>query len=310
MGIIDDIKGLLSWDDPPPPAAVPIAQRCTQAKAAIEGFLHTQTVTQFKLPPDKFAERLRTLVDSPQTLCQGAYSWCLPAAFLHSALRRFPDEIVRFGLSLYSTGAGELGDIDVTLSDAFRAFDYPETIQSDQDLPPRNRDLYLASHADWLVLAGFQEDTSRFSTLTGALDDPVSFSSDALVDLFKDSGLYADVTDMSSSDKSDRQKLVNALNKTQTHDVLLVGDMRRFGADKNGRHAVRLVAPPVLSANGNNGTAAENETITFQYWSWGFQPTGVEGLPFDLAQNAFTIAMTRRQFAANFEIIVAEPKPI
>ena len=93
-------------------------------------------------------------------------------------------------------------------------------------------------------------------------------------------------------------------------DVLLVGDMRRFGADKNGRHAVRLVAPPVLSANGNNGTAAHNETITFQYWSWGFQPTGVEGLPFDPAQNAFTIAMTRRQFAANFEIIVAEPKPI
>ncbi len=308
MGIIDDIKELLGWDDPR--VAVPIAQRRTQAKAAIEEFLRTQTGTQFKLPPDKFAERLRELVDAPQKLRQGAYSWCLPAAFLHSALRRFPDEMVKFGLSLYSTGAAKLGDIEVTMSDAFRDFDYPEAIRSNPKLFERNRDLYLASHADWLVLAGFQEDTSSFSTLTGSPHDPVSFSSDALVKLFKHSDLYADVTDMSSSDKSDRQKLVDALNKTQTHDVLLVGDMRRFGADEDGRHAARLVAPPVLSANGNNGTAAENETITFQFWSWGFQPTGVEGLPFDPAQNAFTIAMTRRQFAANFEIIVAEPEPI
>ncbi len=307
MGVIDDIKAFLDWDDPP---ARTISDRRAAAKSLIEGWLRTQGVTQLKLPPDKFAERLRALVDSPQTLRQGAYGWCLSAAFMQSALRRFPDEIVRFGLDLYTNGAAVLGDIDVTMSAAFRAFDYPAEIQA-ADLPPRNRDLYLASHADWVVMAGFQEDVSSLVTLTGSLrDPPAGFTTGTLVDLFKDSGLYADVTDMWLPDKRDRQKLVEALNKCRTHDVSLVSDMNRFGPADSVRHAVRLVAPPVFTANGNSGNAADNETITFKYWSWGFQPSGAEGLSFDPEQNAFTYSMTRRQFVANIDIVVAEPKPI
>jgi len=229
---------------------------------------------------------------------------------MHSALRRFPDEIVKFGLDLYTNGAAVLGDIDVTMSEAFRGFDYPAEIEALR-LDPRNRDLYLESHADWLVMAGFQEDVSSLVTLTGSLHDPpAGFTTGALVDLFQDSGLYADVTDMWLPDKRDRQKLVDALNKCRTHDVSLVSDMHRFGPDASVRHAVRLVAPPVFSANGNSGNAADNETITFQYWSWGFQPTGAAGLPFDPEQNAFTYSMTRRQFVASVDIVVAEPKPI
>ena len=86
MGVIEDIKAFLGLDDPP---ARPLSERQDLAKSLIEGWLRTQSVTQFKLPPDKFAERLRALVDSPHALRQGAYGWCLPAAFLHSALRRF-----------------------------------------------------------------------------------------------------------------------------------------------------------------------------------------------------------------------------
>ena len=307
MDIIKSLKQLADWDDPP---AVSIDQRRAGAKAAIEGWLRTQTVTQYKLAPDKFAERLRFLVDSPHALRQGAYGWCLSAAFMQSALCRFPDEIVKFGLDLYTNGEAVLGDIDVTMSDAFRAFDYPAEIQA-ADLPPRNRDLYLAAHADWVVMAGFQEDVSSLVTLTGAIHDPPGgFTAGTLVDLFQDSGLYADVTDMWLADKRDRQKLVEALNKCRTHDVCLVSDMNRFGPAASVRHAVRLVAPPVFTANGNSGNPADTETITFQYWSWGFQPRGAEGLPFDPERNAVTFSMTRRQFAANVDIVVAEPKPI
>jgi hypothetical protein len=305
MDIIKALKQLANHDDPP---AVSIDQRRAGAKAAIEGWLRTQTVTQYKLAPDRFAERLRALVDSPHALRQGAYGWCLPAAFLHSVLRRFPDEIVRFGLSLYSTGAGELGDIDVTLTDAFRAFDYPEAMRSDQNLPPRNRDLYLESHADWLLLGAIQDHTTIYP-MTGSLRDPVSFSSSTLVDLFDDCGLYEDVTALSTSTKRNRQDLLTELAKCQTHDVLLVGAMSRFGAPGLVDHAVRLVAAPDIAANTNSGTAADKETMTFKYWSWGFQPSAVEGLPFDAAQNAFTSQQTRHQFEV-FEIIVAEPKPI
>lgn len=307
MGIIDDIKEMLGWDDPP---ARTLSDRQATAKSLIESWLRTQPVTQLKMPPDKFAERLRALVDAPQMLRQGAYGWCLSAAFMQSALRRFPDEIVKFGLDLYTNGAAELGGINVTMSSAFRAFDYPAEIR-EAGFPPFNEELYLAAHADWVIMAGFQEDTSSLVTLTGAIHDPPSgFTTGALVDLFEDCGLYADVTDVSLANKLDRQKLVEALDKCRTHDVSLVSDMTRFGANANVRHAVRLIAPPVFTPNGNSGTAADKETITFQYWSWGFRPTGAESLPFDPEQNAFTFSMTRRQFVANVDIVVAEPKRI
>jgi hypothetical protein len=308
MDIVASIKQLLNSDDTP--VAIPLDQRRTRAKAAIEAFLRTQTVTQFKLPPDKFAERLRFLVDSPQTLRQGAYGWCLPAAFLHSALRRFPDLVVQFGLDLYRSGEGRLGGIDVKMSDTFRAFDYPEAIRTKRDLPERNRDLYLASHADWLVLAGIQEDTYTLLSVTGEFDQIASLTTGALVSLFEDSGLYAEVTDLSGADKLDRQKLLEALNRSATHDVILVTDMRRFGPEGLSKHAVRLVAPPTVTTSGNSGNPADDEIITFQYWSWGFRPSAAENIPFDPVQNAFTYSQTRRQFGAAIDIVVAEPKPI
>lgn len=308
MGIIDDIKKMLGWDDPL--VAVPLDQRRTNAKTAIEAWLLTQTTTQFKLPPNKFAERLRALVDAPQTLRQGAYGWCLPAAFLHSALRRFPDLVVQFGLDLYANGEASLGDIDATMSDTFRAFDYPEAIRTKPDLPDRNRDLYLASHADWLLLAGIEEGTLSIRSVTGSFDQLVSLTTGTLVSLFKNSGLYATVTDLSGADKRDRQKLLEALNKSATHDVILVTDMPRFGPIADTRHAARLVAPPTVTTSGSSGNPADNELITFQYWSWGFQPSRAENIPFDPVQNAFTASQTRRQFGVAFDIVVAEPKPL
>ena len=308
MDIVESIRQLLNLDDPP--VVIPLDQRRTLAKAAIEGFLHSQTVTQFKLPPHEFAERLRFLVDSPQALRQGAYGWCLPAAFLHSALRRFPDLVVQFGLDLYTNGEARLGGIDVTMSNTFRAFDYPEAIRTKPGLPERNRDLYLASHADWLVLAGIQEDTYTLNSVTGEFDQMVSLTTGALVSLFEDSGLYAEVTDLSGADKRDRHKLLEALNKSATHDVILVTDMDRFGPKADTRHAARLVAPPTVTTSGNSGNPADNEIITFQYWSWGFQPSAAENIPFDAAQNSFTASQTRRQFGAAVDVVVAEPKPI
>lgn len=304
MDIIESIKQLLGLEDPP---AIPLDQRRANAKAAIEAWLRTQATTQYGLPPDRFAERLRTLVDSPHELRQGQYGWCLPTAFLQSVLRRFPDLVAQFGLDLYATGEGSLGDIEVTLTDAFRAFDYPALIRSDANLEQRIRDLYLASHADWILLGAVQDATTLYP-MTGSPRDPVSFSTSTLADLFDDCGLYEDVTTLSSTDKRNRQKLIDALEKSRTQDVSMVGDMTRFGVGATGRHAVRLVAPPEFPA-ASGATATDLETMTFQFWSWGFRPSATEGMPFDVAQNAFTNSLTRRQFAT-LEIVVAEPKPI
>lgn len=305
MEIIESLKQLLRLDDPP---AIPLDQRRRDAKAAIEAWLQVPRTTQYSLPPDRFAERLRTLVESPQELRQGQYNWCLPAAFLQSVLRRFPDLVTQFGLELYTRGEGRLGDIEVSLTDAFRAFDYPDLIRSDPELPQRNRDLYLASHADWILLGAVQDETTLYP-MSGSPRDPVSFSVGTLTDLFEECGLYEDVTTLSSSDKRNRQKLIDALEKSRTQDILLVGDIANFGVGRMGRHAVRLVAPPTFTAPAGGGTPTDQETMTFQFWSWGFQPSGVAGIPFDPVQNAFTYSLTRRQFAA-MEIIIAEPKPI
>lgn len=306
MDIIESIKQLLDSDTPQ--VAVPLAQRRSQAKASIEAWLQTQTTTQYRLAPEKFAERLRALVDAPQTLRQGAYGWCLPAAFLNSALRRFPDVVVRFGLDLYAKGEASIGDIEAAMSDTFRAFDYPDAIRTKSDLTERSRELFLASHADWLLLAGIEEATHTIFSVTGAFNQLVSTTTGALVQLFEDSGLYAAVTDLPAADKRDRQKLLDALNKSATHDVVMIADMKEFGPSGLTKHAGRLVAPPAVTISGSSGNPADNEIVTLQYWSWGFQPSGVAN-PFDAEQNAFTTSLSRRRFIL-VDIVVAEPKPI
>ncbi len=308
MEIIESLKELLGWDDPPV-VVVPKAQRRIQAKASIEAWLERQTTPQYKLAPYKFAERLRALVDAPQTLRQGAYGWCLPAAFLNSVLRRFPDVAVQFGLDLYATGEASIGDIEATMSDTFRAFDYPEAIRAAYGSDERARDLFLLSHADWLLLAGIEQATHAVFSVTGEFNQLVSLTTGALVKLFEDSGLYAAVSDLSAADKRDRQKLLEALNKSATHDVVMVADMKRFGPTGLTRHAGRLVSAPTVTTSGNSTNPADNEMIALQYWSWGFQPTRANDLPFDAEENAFTISMSRRQFI-NVDIVVAEPKPI
>lgn len=308
MDIIESLKELLGRDELP---VIPPEQRRSNAKNAIEAWLRSQTTTQYGLAPDKFAERLRALVDHPQTLRQGGYNWCLPATFLHSVLRRVPDLVAQFGMDLYSKGEGRLRNIKVTMTEAYQAFDYPEAgVRTNPRVAEFNWDLFLASHADWILIGAIQDETTIYP-MSGSPRDPISWSASTLVDLFEDCGLYEEVTTLSSADKRDRQKLVAALDTSRTtHDVLLVGGLDRFGVSGIGDHAARLVAPPVITPNGNSsGTAADKETMTFQYWSWGFQGSDLAGVPFDAAENAYTSTQTRRQFES-FTIIVAKPKPL
>ncbi len=119
MDIIETSRSFWVWDEPP---VIPLEQRRTTRKNAIETWLRVaDRHTCCGLAPDKLAERLRALVDQPQTLRQGGYNWCLPATFLHSVLRRVPDLVAQFGMDLYSKGGGELGGIKVTMTEAYQA---------------------------------------------------------------------------------------------------------------------------------------------------------------------------------------------
>ena len=52
---------------------------------------------------DAFASRLNEILRAPNRLNQGSYDFCMPAAFLNCALRRFPERVAQFATSVYDS---------------------------------------------------------------------------------------------------------------------------------------------------------------------------------------------------------------
>ncbi len=303
------------------------------ARLQINAWVRTSPAPQFGLPPDKFAERLRILVDTPQSLRQGYYPWCLPAAFLNSVLRRFPDKVVGFALDLYTTGRARLGNLAVQMSSRFLTFDFPAEIEkeyqkklaeneSSPEVLTRGRDIFLQAHADWLLLAGIEQLTRPTQAVTGSISDAkdnghnssglgVGTLANDLVNLFMGCGLYASATKLPDGDKQDKQRLVAALSRCKDEeDVCLLSGMLRFIGQGSGGHAVRLVEPPIISPNtANTGSPEKDENVKFKFWSFGFKPGSIDysKVAFDDLENAFTFAQTREAFG-RFLIVRAVPK--
>jgi hypothetical protein len=304
------------------------------ARLRINEWVRTSPAPQFGLLPTKFAERLRILVDTPQSLRQGYYSWCLPAAFLNSALRRFPDKIVDFALDLYATGRVRLGNLEVQMSSGFLTFDFPAEMEKEyqkqlaenesaREVLTRSRDIFLKAHADWLLLAGIEQLTRPTQAVTGSISEAkehghlargpsgIPALADDLVNLFRSCGLYASATKLSDGDKQDKQKLVAALSRAKhEEDVCLLSGMHRFIGMSSGGHAVRLVEPPIISPNtANTGSPEKDEDVKFKFWSFGFKPGSIDysKVAFDDLENAFTFAQTRETFG-RFLIVRAVPK--
>jgi hypothetical protein len=304
------------------------------ARVRINDWVRTSPATQFGLPPTAFAERLLNLVNTPQSLRQGEYPWCLPAAFLNPMLRRFPNNVVGFALDLYTTGWARLGNLAVQTSGELRTFDYPAAVEGEyqrklreneapEDILRRNRDLFLHAHTDWLLLAGIEQLTRPSEAVTGRLSEAeehghlargpsgIATLADDLINLFRGCGLYASAAKLSDGDKQDKQKLIAALSRSKDEeDVCLLSGMPRFIGIGSGGHAVRLVEPPIIGPNtANSGSPEKDEDIKFKFWSWGFKPVSIDytKVPFDDGENAFTFAQTRETFA-RFLIVRAVPK--
>ena len=333
--VVMQILLLLAAGSPASSSGALLDRRRESANAArirINDWVRTSPAPQFGLPPSKFADRLRTLVDTPQSLRQGEYPWCLPAAFLNPVLRRFPDRAVSFALDLYSTGLAKFGDLAVQTGSELRTFDYPaeverkyqEKLEEGQALPDilrRNRDLFLSAHADWLLLAGIEQLTRPSQAVMGPISEAkenghleritgIGDLGNDLVNLFRQCGLYESATKLSDSEKQDKQRLVAALSKARDEeDVCLITGLQRFIGAGGGGHAVRLAEPPIIRANTtNSGTPAKDEDVGFKFWSWGFKPTSIDynKVTFDDRENAFTFALTREEFS---RILIVRAKP-
>lgn len=303
------------------------------ARIRINDWLKRSPPTQFGLLPADFAERLRSLIDTPQSLRQGEHPWCLPAAFLNSVLRRFPNQAVGFAISLYTTGWARLGDHMVEMSSELRTFDYPAEVEkhyrrklgegeATPDILKRNRDLFLNAHTDWLLLAAIEQCTrpsvevagdvkeAKENGHVGDISDIPDLVAD-LVGLFTRCGLYESAEELPDIDKKDKQKLVAALSKAEIEeDVCLLTDISRFIGQGSGGHAVKLIEPPIISSNAtNSGNPELDENVKFKFWSWGFKPSAIPygRITFDDFENAFTNSLTRETFA-KVRIVRAKPK--
>jgi hypothetical protein len=233
---------------------------------------HGSERTQWFCPRADFGSRLKKLVLEPWRLRQGSYGWCLPAAFLNSMLRRFPDRVAQFGVDLYETGAGKLGTHEISVPSELKAFDLPTYVSgtlADHPLPEsRKNKPIMYTHTDWILLAAVQDDSNSLIDFEGPFDDygaAANTTQGSCQSLFERTGLYAEVTNIGFAAAETAASILGKLKPSDKTDLVLFGKFAYFTTvfkdpfEGLNVHAVALMNQPV----------DDGGTVKLNFFSWG-----------------------------------------
>ncbi len=259
--VIDAILALLRGEVPDP-----VAERRRRA---------VDLVAEWKLskagdPPvwfcsrGDFAARLTQILEDPKRVVQGSYDWCTIATPLHCFLRRVPDLVARYAISVYDTGEGELGDLSTSVDSNLVRFDLPRYARGElPDHPlPGARTSVVHRSADWILMAAILDTINDAFDFEGPLDDygaapPITVA--GARDAFEACGFYESITELTIPASMTAAQLVAHLNGERT-DVLLVGDMSFFTLGLvNGGHIAPLSGPAEEDGGG----------VKLRWWSFG-----------------------------------------
>lgn len=267
----------------PPPTR---AERRAAALQAISDWSSTtggETMRWF-CPRSDFSTRLTKLVSEPGSLHQGGYPWCMPAAFLYCMLRRFPDLVAGYGLTLYDTGSGELGDLETSVLPELQNFDLPRYVRGalQGQALPASAPMIDVEHVDWILMAGIVDSALSPYDFGGPIDFRPSLLGlpEEVEDFFEETDLYSSVGVTRLSASMTPPELFELLNEPDA-DIVLVGQLKRFAdglTDKTVGHATVLT-----------DVRLESAVLKAKFWSWGdrlppayqaiSEPGSIFGLP-------------------------------
>lgn len=232
---------------------------------------HGSEPVRWFCPRADFGSRLKQLVLEPWRLRQGSFGWCLPAAFLNAQLRRFPETVAQFGLSLYDTGAGTLGSMSIEVPPELYAFDLPKYVRGElasKPLPAGRTKPIVFRHTDWILLGAVHDESNDVIDYEGPINDTgaaPNLTQASCAELFTDTGLYTEVKNIGFTAADTPATALAKLAPSDKTDIVLFGRFSFFTEALESpvsglnAHAVALVTAPVV----------EGGAMKLSFFSWG-----------------------------------------
>lgn len=257
---------------------------------------HGSEPVRWFCPRAEFGSRLKQLVLEPWRLRQANFGWCLPAAFLNAMLRRFPETVAKFGVSLYDTGAGALGSTSITVPPELYAFDLPAYVRgelADHPLPPGRTHPINFTHTDWILLGAVHDESNDVIDYGGPIDDlgaKPNTTQASCAELFNDTGLYTEVKSIGFSAQETAATALGKLGPSAKTDIVLFGKFSYFTSALPSaiagfnRHAVTLVTQPVI----------EGGAMKLSFFSWGDEAPVIEKI--SLVTGGLELTASNRDF--------------
>ena len=209
------------------------------------------------------ADRLVELVNDPDKLNQGSLGVCGAAAFFNVWIEADPLAFTNYAISLYETGKGQIGSLEVEAGSDLRAQDYTALRPKlNPDVPP----------ADWMVMSALRDSENWVFDFEGtpAEDFSGGTSGGEIASWLRATRLFSRVSDDTAPVLGEDLAQAKTLNPTANRKVILFVDTNMIDSTRakgKSKHFVNLRSKVTEIAGGH---------VDFTYWTWGDPPAPVK----------------------------------
>ncbi len=262
---LEDLSSALGFGGTPRPKTRPDrAIDLPKAVTRINQFKTRTTTGKWKgLDRSATADRLIELVNDADKIDQGALGVCGAAIFFNVWIEADPLAFTDFAISLYETGEGRIGSLEVEAGSDLRSQDYSVLRPKlTPDVPP----------ADWMVMSALRDSENWIFDFEGtpAEDFSGGTSSREIASWLRATRLFSRVDDDSAAILGEDLDHAQALNPTNNRKVILFIDTNMITSARakgKSKHFVSLRSKVTQLPDGH---------VDFVYWTWGTPPEHVK----------------------------------
>ncbi len=244
-----------------------------KALVKIQAF-RTETKTgawHSSLARDKVADGLTMLVNTPDSINQGVFGFCGPAAFFNVWFMRDPLAATNFAIRLFNNGSAMIGPREVVPGHFLHGDDIRQSDYSAIEKTVTAKGNMMLPHAEWMIMGAYQDTNNSWFTgdFEGYPDEK-----DQLGVSVSDTAAWLNATDLFSSVRDETTvppcaaAHLKSLVPTANREILLLITAHLInGANKktpNANHYVILRSAV---------TETSPDNYTFKVWTWGHELT-------------------------------------
>ena len=209
------------------------------------------------------ADRLIELVNDPDKVNQGSLGVCGVAIFFNVWVEADPLAFTDYAISLYETGAGNIGTLHIKAGSDLRGQDYSVLRPKlNPDVPP----------ADWMVLSAVRDSENWVFDFEGtpAEDFSGGTSPREVASWLRATGLFSQVDNDTAPILGEDLDHAKGLNPTANRRVIMFIDTNMISSTRKKGKSKHFIALR------SRVTQLASNDIDFEYWTWGDPPEHVK----------------------------------